>query len=48
MPSVADVPERVKHQERMCRGGLTVGVKLGLLQEAAVKANAIKALMDSD
>ena len=47
MPSVANVPEGLKYQKRMCRSGLGVGVKFCLLRKATMKADAVKAL-DSD
>ena len=46
MPSVANVPEGLKYQKRMCRSGL-VGVKFCLLRIATMEADAVKAL-DSD
>ena len=44
MPSVANVPEGLKYQKRMCRSGLGVGVKFYLLRKAAMKTNAVEAL----
>ena len=40
-------PEGLKNRKIMCRSGLGVGVKFCMLREAAVKADAVKAL-DSD
>ena len=36
MPSVANVPEGLKYQKRMCRNGLGVGVKFCMMCKAAI------------